>query len=460
MSLLIKNGLLVDHDGRRKADIYCEDETITRVGTNLDTPAGTTVIDAAGKYVFPGFIDPHVHIHLPFMGTFAKDTHETGSKAALMGGTTSFIEMCCPNRTMDLVDGYEEWKSLAAGNASCDYAFHMAVPKWEQNITNIQLDKVIADGTTSFKVFLAYKDFFGVYDDELFNVLTYAAKHGIITTAHTENAELVAQMQARLLAEGKTEPRYHEMSRPDFVEASGVNHFATFLELTGARGYVVHLSNAKALAEAVKARKRGVQIGVEAVIPHLILNKEYAERPDFEGAKYIMSPPLRTKTDNDALWNGLKSGLIDTVATDHAPFDFGAQKVMGKDDFTKIPNGIPAIEDRINLLYTYGVSRGSLSLERFVEVASTNAAKFFGMFPRKGNLRVGADADIVVFDPEASGTFSVKTQSMNIDYNGFEGMERDGKPVAVTVRGKVQVQNGTFIGEAGHGKMIKRDLPD
>jgi dihydropyrimidinase len=394
------------------------------------------------------------------MGTFAKDTHETGSKAALAGGTTTFIEMCCPNRNMDLLDGYEEWKNLASGHASCDYAFHMAVPKWENNRTESQLDKILADGTTSFKIFLAYKDFFGVYDDELFNILTYAAKHGVITTAHTENADLVAKMQARLLAEGKTEPKYHEMSRPDFVEAAGVNHFAAFLQLTGAKGYVVHLSNAKALSAAVKARQQGVQIGVEAVIPHLILNKSYAERPNFEGAKYIMSPPLRTEADNKALWNGLASGLVDTVATDHAPFDFGTQKIMGKNDFTKIPNGIPAIEDRINLLYTYGVSRGPLSLERFVEVGSTNAAKFFGLFPRKGTLRAGADADLVVYDPAAKGVFSVKTQSMNIDYNGFEGMERDGKPSLVTVRGRVQVKDGKFVGEGGRGKMIRRELPD
>jgi len=457
MSLLIRNGLLVEHDGRRKADIYCEDETITKVGNQLEAPAGATVVDAKDMYVFPGFIDPHVHIHLPFMGTFAKDTHASGSKAALIGGTTTFIEMCCPNRTMDLIDGYEEWKSLASGNASCDYAFHMSVPKWEDDKTESQLDTIVGDGTSSFKIFLAYKDFFGVYDDELFKILTYAAKHGVITTAHTENAELVAQMQARLLAEGKTEPKYHEMSRPDYVEASGVNHFATFLQLTGAKGYVVHLSNAKALAAAMKARRQGVALGVEVVIPHLILNKSYAEQPSFESAKYIMSPPLRTKADNEALWNALASGLVDTVATDHAPFDFVGQKEMGKDDFTLIPNGIPAIEDRINLLYTYGVSRGDLTLERFVEVGSTNAAKFFGLYPRKGTLRVGSDADLVVFDPKKKGSFSVKTQSMNIDYNGFEGMERDGMPTLVSVRGEVQVKDGAFVGEAGRGKMIRRE---
>lgn len=457
MSLLIKNGMLVDYDGRRKADLYCEDETITRVGENLEVPAGAEVVDAQGKYVFPGFIDPHVHIHLPFMGTFAKDTHETGSKAALMGGTTTFIEMCAPDRKTDIIEAYEHWQELAAGNACCDYTFHMGVTHWEDGKSESQFEKIIADGMSSFKIFLAYKDFFGVYDDELFKLLSFAAKKGVITTAHTENAEVVAQMQAKLLAEGKTEPKYHEMSRPDFVEASGVDHFTTFLGLTGAEGYIVHLSNAKSLHAAMRARHRGIKVGVEAVIPHLILNKTFAERPNFEGAKYIMSPPLRMPSDNEALWNGLATGLVDTVGTDHAPFDFGDQKVMGKDDFTKIPNGIPAIEDRINLLYTYGVSRGALSLERFVEVGATNAAKLFGLFPKKGTLRVGADADVVVYDPEAKGVFSVKTQTMNVDYNGFEGMERDGAPSVVTVRGKIQVRDGKFVGEKGRGTLLRRD---
>ena len=457
MSLLIKNGLLVDFDGRRKADLYCENETITRIGENLEVSAETEVIDAEGKYVFPGFIDPHVHIHLPFMGTFAKDTHETGSLAALMGGTTAFIEMCAPDRNTDIVEAYEHWRELAAGKSSCDYTFHIGVTKWEEGKSESQLEKVIADGMSSFKIFLAYKNFFGVHDDELFKLLGFAAKKGVITTAHTENEEAVAQMQAKFLAEGKRKPKYHEMSRPDFVEASGVDHFTTFLQLTGAEGYIVHLSNAKSLRAAMRARERGVKVGVEAVIPHLILNKTFAERPNFEGAKYIMSPPLRTIADNEALWNGLASGLVDTVGTDHAPFDFADQKVMGLDDFTKIPNGIPAIEDRINLLYTYGVSRGALSLERFVEVGSTNAARLFGLFPKKGTLRVGADADVVVYDPNAKGVFSVKTQSMNVDYNGFEGMERDGAPSAVTVRGKIQVRNGKFVGEKGRGRLLRRD---
>jgi dihydropyrimidinase len=458
MGLLIKNGLLVDSEGRQEADLYCENETITKIGKNLEVPPGTEVIDAKGKYVFPGFIDPHVHIHLPFMGTFAKDTHETGSKAALVGGTTMYIEMCCPNRGMDILEGYYQWKELAEGNSACDFSFHMAVPKWEEGVTDKQLKTIIDDGITSFKIFLAYKDFLGVYDDELFKILSFAAENNIIVTAHTENADLIAEMQMKLLGEGKTESKYHEKSRPDFVEASGVDHFAAFLETTGARGYVVHLSNILALNEAIEARKRGVRLGVEVVIPHLILDYSYAEKEDFEGAKYVMSPPLRQKKDQEALWAGLNTGLVDTVATDHCPFDFSEQKIMGKEDFTKIPNGIPAIEDRINLLYTYGVSRGDLSLEKFVQVGSTNSAKLFGLYPRKGSLSIGADADLVIYDPEAKGVFSASTQTMNCDYNGFEGMERDGKPSVVTVRGKVQVKDGKFVGEDGRGRLAPRDF--
>lgn len=458
MALLIKNGTIVDHDGSFKADLYCENETITEVGTDLQVPPGTEVIDASGKYVFPGFIDPHVHIYLPFMGTVSKDTHETGSRAALIGGTTTFIEMAAPGRDTDLLEGYEHWNKLAAGHAACDYSFHMGVTKWDPEKTPAQLEQVLADGTTSLKIFLAYKGAFGIFDEELYAVLDFAAKHKVIVTAHTENAELVAQMQASLLSQGKSDPMYHEISRPDTVEASGVAHFASFLKMTGARGYVVHLSNALSLDQALAARKNGVRLGIEAVIPHLMLDYSDAERPNFEGAKYVMSPPLRREKDRKALWNGLASGLVDTVATDHAPFDFVGQKDMGKDNFAKIPNGIPAIEDRINLLYTYGVSRGDLTLERFVEVGSTNTAKLFGMYPQKGNLKPGADADIVVYDPNAKGVFSVKTQSMNVDYNGFEGMERDGKPDVVTVRGKVQVKDGKFVGDQAWGKKVFRSF--
>lgn len=453
MALLIKGGRIITADDDYVADIYCEDESITRIGVNLDVPAGTEVVDASGKYVFPGFIDPHVHIHLPFMGTFAKDTHTTASIAALHGGTTTFIEMACPSRNDDALEGYQLWKAKAEGNSACDYTFHMAVSKFDEK-TERQLREIVADGISSFKVFLAYKDFFGVYDNELFSTLKLAKELGVITTAHCENAELVAQLQAKLLAEGKTGPEWHEPSRPVRVEAEGTQHFAAFLEMTGASGYVVHLSCQAALEAAVAAKARGVDLYVESVIPHLVFDKTFAEREGFEGAKWVMSPPLREKSNQKALWDGLAQGFVDTIGTDHCPFDV-KQKEMGRGDFTKIPNGIPAIEDRVNLLYTYGVSRGNLDIHRFVDAASTRTAKIFGL-EKKGRIAVGADADIVVYDPNYRGKISVETHHVNNDYSGFEGFEIDGKPSVVTVRGQVAIRDGKFVGDTSRGKLIRR----
>src|SRR6202161_273428 len=272
MSLLIKNGEIVTADSRYKADIFCDGETIALTGAGLKAPEGAEVIDATGKFVFPGFIDPHVHIYLPFMATFAKDTHETASIAALIGGTTTYIEMCCPNRTDDALAGYELWKSKANGKSACDYAFHMSVAKFGEE-TESQLREIVADGTASFKIFLAYKNFFGVDDGEMYQTLTLAQKLGVIVTAHCENAELVARLQAQLIAEGKTGPEWHEPSRPESVEAEGTGRFATFLENTGATGYVVHLSCEKALHAALNAKSRGVKIHVESVLPHFLLDK-------------------------------------------------------------------------------------------------------------------------------------------------------------------------------------------
>jgi dihydropyrimidinase len=454
MSLLIKNGEVVTAGGRQRADVLCEGDKVVAIGQGLQAPAGAEVIDATGKYVFPGFIDPHVHIYLPFMGTQTKDTHATGSQAALVGGTTTYIEMLAPSRQEDLREGYAYWRRLAEGNSACDYTFHIGVARFDDATEGVLRD-LVADGMTSFKVFLAYEGFFGVTDDELYATLKLAKELGVIVTAHCENSGLIAAMQKTLLAEGKTGPEWHEPSRPDTVEEAGTAKFATFLEATGAKGYVVHLSNEKALRAAVEAKLRGVDLSIEVVVPHLVLDKTYAERPDFEGAKYVMSPPLRTKDDQRALWRGLARGLVDTVGTDHAPFDV-TQKEMGRGDFTKIPNGMPALEDRVNLLYTYGVSRGELSLERFVEVASTNAAKLFGLYPRKGTIAVGSDADIVVYDPEYRGTISARTHKMNVDYSAFEGVEIDGRPSVVTVRGQVAVRDGEFVGDPGRGQLLRR----
>ncbi len=455
MPLLIRNGEIVTASSRGVSDIYVEDETITRIGRNLEVPPGTEVIDATGKLVFPGFIDPHVHLYLPFMATFAKDTHETGSVAALMGGTTTYIEMCCPSRHDDLLEGYQRWKSKAAASSACDYSFHMSVTKFEEN-TPGELREIVADGVASFKIFLAYKNFFGVDDGEMYQTLTLAKKLGVIVTAHCENAELVGRLQQELLAAKKTGPQWHEPSRPESVEAEGTHRFGTFLENTGAAGYVVHLSCAGALEAALAAKRRGTRLWVETVIPHLLLDKTYAERPGVEGMKYVMSPPLRDRRNQKVLWDALAAGMIDTVGTDHCPFDT-TQKLLGAEAFTQIPNGIPGIEERPALLYTYGVKRGTLDLHRFVDAASTRAAQLFGLFPRKGTIAPGSDADLVIFNPKYHDTISVKTHHTNCDYSGFQGFEVEGRPEVVTVRGKVQVSHGQFVGDRTRGQFLRRE---
>jgi dihydropyrimidinase len=331
----------------------------------------------------------------------------------------------------------------------------MSVTKFVKE-TESQLRQIVADGTASFKLFLAYKNFFGVDDGEMYQTLELARRLGVIVTAHCENAELVARLQQKLIAEGKTGPEWHEPSRPESVEAEGTSRFAAFLENTLATGYVVHLSCEKALHVALEAKSRGVKIHVESVLPHFLLDKSYAERPGVEGMKHVMSPPLRAKHNQTALWNALAIGSIDTVGTDHCPFDT-KQKLLGKDSFVNIPNGIPGIEDRVNLLYTHGVKCGRLDLDRFVDAASTRAAKLFGLFPRKGTIAVGSDADLVVYDTNYLGMVTAKLQHVNNDYNGFEGMEIEGRPSVVTVRGKVQVRDGKFIGQPGRGKMLKRE---
>jgi dihydropyrimidinase len=455
MSLLIKNGRIVTADSDFTGDIFCEGETITRLGRALDAPPNAKVIDATGKLVFPGFIDPHVHIYLPFMGTFSKDTYETGSKAALVGGTTTLIEMCCPSRQDEALAGFELWLSQAVGKSACDFTFHMGVTKFDDR-TEPQLREIVARGIGSFKVFLAYKGAFGVDDTELYRTLKLARELGVIVTAHCENETLVAERSRELLAAGVTGPEGHHESRPPRVEAEGVQHLCTFAELTGAHVYCVHTSCAEALDAAIAARQRGVNVWVETLIQYLLLDKTYAERANFEGAKYVMSPPLRDARNQPVLWNGLASGLVSTVATDHAPFDFQSQKPMGRDDFTKIPNGIPSLEDRINLLYTHGVKQGRLDLQTFVAVASTNAAKLFGLFPRKGTIAIGSDADLVIYDPDYRGKLSAKTQTQAVDYNAFEGWEIEGRPNVVTVRGEIAVRDREFVGTLGRGRLLER----
>jgi dihydropyrimidinase len=456
MSLLIKGGEIVTASEQYVADIFCEGETITRIDRHIEAPPGAEVIDATGKYVFPGFIDPHVHIYLPFMGTAAKDTHETASRAALVGGTTTFIEMICPSRDDKPIEAFELWLGKARGQSACDFTFHMGVTRYDAEVER-DLAEIVRRGISSFKVFLAYKGAFGVTDEELYKILQLAKKLGVITTAHCENADLVLELQKQLLAEGKTGPENHYWSRPPAVEAEGVHHLMTFAEMTGAHVYIVHTSCEESLREATRGAERGVSVWVETLIQYLLLDRTDAEKPNFEGAKNVMSPPLRDQKNQDVLWNGLRQGLVATLATDHAPFDFAAQKQMGIDDFTKIPNGIPSLEDRVNLYFTYGVKRGRIDLQRFVETASTTTAKLFGLFPRKGTIQLGSDADLVVYDPDYRGTISAKTHQMNLDYNSFEGFEIEGRPHVVTVRGRVAARDGVFVGEFGRGKFLERE---
>jgi dihydropyrimidinase len=456
MPILIRNGTIVTATDTYVADVLCDGEVIVAIGHDLPVDETTQIIDASGKYVFPGFIDPHVHIYLPFMGTFAKDNYDTASRAALLGGTTTIIEMCCPSRGEEPLKAFGLWMSQAEGVSACDYSFHMAVSRFDES-TESALREIVDRGIASFKVFLAYKDFFGVNDTELYKTLRLAKELGVVVAAHCENETLVAELQANFLSEGKTAPQWHEPSRPVQVETLGVGHLMTFAELTGAHVYVVHTSCRQAVEAASSARRRGVQVWVETVVPYLVLDDTYAQKPNFEGAKYVMSPPIRNREHQEHLWNAIQTGEIHTVATDHAPFDFHGQKEMGRNDFTKIPNGIPTIQHRVDLLYSYGVRIGRIDLCKMVDCASTQAAKLFGLFPRKGTIAVGSDADIVVYDPNYRHQISASTHSMATDYSAFEGWPLEGRSDTVLVRGKIQVQDGQFVGTLGHGKFLRRE---
>lgn len=455
MSLLIRNGIIITAGAKYEGDVFCEGEQITRIGRGLEVPAGATVIDAAGKLVMPGFVDPHVHVYLPLKTVCSKDTYETASRAALVGGTTCFIDFCSPNRNELPLHALDVWHEKSEGKSACDYSFHMAVTRNDRE-TEQQLREVVRRGVTSFKVYLAYKDSVNLPDRELVPTLRLAAELGVMTMGHCEDAEAIDRLQKQLIAEGKTGPEWHYHSRPPSMEAAGTKHFASLARETGARAYVVHLSCEESLQAALVERDLGADLRIETLTSYLLLDKSYAERANFEGAKYIVSPPLREKRNQAILWEALKSGVIHTVGTDHAPFDFATQKQLGRDDFTKIPNGMPTLEDRVNLLFTYGVLEGRIDLQRMVDVASTQPAKLFGLYPKKGAIQVGSDADLVVYDPAFEQKISARTQSMNVDYNPFEGWTIKGRPDVVTVRGEVAVQGGRFVGRIGRGRFIAR----
>lgn len=461
MSILIKNGRVITSSEDRMVDVYARGETIERIEENIDPstlPADTQVIDARNRYVFPGFIDPHVHIHLPFMGTNAIDDHESATKAALVGGTTSIIEMICPGPDDEPTNAYNEWKDLAKAGACCDWSFHLAVVRFDELAQRQVRDLVENHGVRSFKIFLAYKGALDISDQNLFRLMQLAKELDIVITAHCENAQAVDSMQQKLIAEGRTGPEWHEPSRPRSVEVDGVNHLCTFAELTGARVYIVHTSCGDAVSRAMAARAAGVDVIVESVVPHLVLDDSWAQRSDFEGAKYVMSPPLRDPEEHDRLWEAIESRHVSTIGTDHAPFNFHAQKDMGRDDFTKIPNGIPSIQERVDLVHTYGVCAGRIDLNTMVNSCSTQAARTFGMYPRKGEIAVGSDADLVIYDPSYESPFCQADSLSQVDYCGYEGMERRGRAELVLLRGRVVAREGQYVGDDAGGREIQRDF--
>ncbi len=455
MALLIRGGTVVNADARKRADVYIEGETIKAVGADLEVPSGVEVIDAGGQYVMPGGIDPHTHMQLPFMGTVASEDFFTGTAAGLAGGTTMIIDFVIPAPQQPLMEAYRTWREWAE-KACADYSFHVAVTWWGEGVAEDMGTLVTEEGINSFKHFMAYKGAIMAEDEVLYNSFCRARDLGAIVTAHAENGELVYQLQKKLMAEGKTGPEAHPLSRPPAAEGEAANRAARLAEVIGVPLYLVHVSTKDALDEIIRARLAGQRIYGEALAGHLLIDDSVYKHPDFDyAAAHVMSPPFREKLHQDALWKGLQSGNLQTTATDHCCF-CADQKAIGRDDFTKIPNGTAGVEDRLAVLWTHGVRTGRLTMEEFVAATSTNAARIFNIYPRKGRVDVGADADIVVWDPEASKTISAKTHRQNVDFNIFEGMEVTGLASCTISQGKVRYTRGELRVEKGEGRYIKR----
>ena len=454
MSLLIKNGRIITADADYTADIFIEGESIATIGKHLTIKADKE-IDASGKLVFPGGIDPHVHLDMPFMGTYSSDSYETGTRAALFGGTTMVIDFILQKQGNSLQSALKEWQSRSDNNCLGDYSFHMAVTDFNENTKKEIRHFIEEEGISSFKTFMAYKGALMIDDRQMIGLMEEVKQHGGLINVHATNGDMIDYLIAKHRGEGKLSPLYHYLSQPEVTEAEASERFADMAHYTGCPGYIVHLTCEGALNAVRNATKRNQKIFVETCIQYLILDASLYEQ-NFEGAKWVMSPPLREKKDQQTLWAGINQGLVNVVATDHCPFMW-EQKLMGKDDFSKIPNGHPAIENRMELLYSEGVNKRRITLNKYVEVACTNPAKIFGMFPRKGTIAVGSDADIVIFDPNEKHTLSAKTHHMNVDYSGYEGWEVIGKVKAVLLRGQVAIENGECMVDKGYGQFIKRE---
>jgi dihydropyrimidinase len=454
--MLIKNGSVVTATATFQADVLVEGERIKEVRAGLTSAPGDTVVDAAGMYILPGGIDCHTHLDMPFGGTTSADDFETGTRAAAFGGTTSIVDFAIQARGTRMRDALDTWWRKAEGKACIDYGLHMIVTDLGECGLE-DMDDMVREGVASFKLFMAYPNVLMVDDATIFKALGRTAKNGALICMHAENGSVIDVIVAKALAEGKTAPIYHALTRPTRAEAEAVHRAIAMAEIAGAPVYIVHLSSEDALNQVREARDRGVPAFAETCPQYLLLSIEELERPNFEGAKYVFTPPLRPKEHLPKLWDGLKHDHLQVVSTDHCPFCFEDQKVLGKDDFTKIPNGGPGIENRLQLIHHHGVNQGKLTLERFVEITSTAPARIFGMYPKKGHIAAGSDADLVIWDPKAPLTISAKTHHMRVDYSMFEGFEVRGNARTVISRGEIIVNRGQWLGKAGRGAYLRRE---
>ena len=454
MRTVIKNGRIVTAVDDYNADILIEDGTVAMIGKTIDVDADR-IIDAKGRLVLPGGIDPHTHMELPFGGTSASDTFETGTRAAAFGGTTTIIDFAVQYKGQTLQEAVDAWHAKADGKTSIDYGFHLICTDLPDERLG-EMKRMIDQGVSSFKLFMAYPGVFLVDDGTIYKAMLTAGENGGLICMHAENGVVIDVIVKKAIAEGKTAPKYHALTRPTKAEAEGVHRAIALAEIANTAVYIVHLSCDDSLQEVVRARDMGVPAYAETCPQYLFLDYSVYEQPGFEGAKYVMTPPIRDKFNQEKLWRGLQFNDLQVVSTDHCPFCFKEQKELGTNDFSKIPNGGPGVENRMSLVYNGGVVSGRISVNRFVEIVSTNAAKIFGLFPKKGTIAVGSDADIVIFDPNEEMTISAKTHHMNVDYSCYEGWKVRGVTKTVLSRGEVVIDEGNYVGRAGQGSFLKR----